>query len=126
MIVLLVDDNERFRQLLRDCLPDFTDKVYECGDGNQALSLFKKYRPDWVLMDWEMPRKNGIAAMREILAEYPKAKICLLTAFNEEEIRLEALAAGAREFLLKDDLLQLETILNGNLAAGSDDKAKIA
>ena len=111
MKVLIVDDNEKVRTLLIDHLPAGTDEVYECADGIDAFSLFKKVRPDWVLMDHEMPQMNGIAAIREIIAEFPKANICMVTAFDDEDIRSEAFAAGATGFVVKRNLSEIETIL---------------
>ena len=111
MKILIVDDNEQVRLLLRDYLPTSANEIYECTDGSQACSFFKKHRPDWVLMDYQMPRMNGISAMREIIAEFPNAKICMVTAFAEKEIRDDAIAAGATGFVLKDNLFELETIL---------------
>ena len=112
MKVLIVDDNEKVRLLLRDHLPASADEIYECGDGDEAFALFDKHRPDWVLMDWEMPNVNGITAIREIIAEFPKANICMVTAFDDDEIRTEALAAGAVGFVLKDNLFELEDVLD--------------
>lgn len=111
MKVLIVDDNEKVRLLLRDHLPVMADEVFECADGAEALSFFKKYRPDWVLMDQEMPRMDGITAIREIIAEFPKANICMVTAFDDEDLRDEAFAAGASGFVAKDNLFELEAIL---------------
>lgn len=99
--------------LLRDYLPESFDEIFECEDGSRAFSFYKKYRPDWVLMDWEMPKVNGITAIREIIAEFPRANICMVTAFDDTEIREEAIAAGATGFVLKDNLFELEAILNG-------------
>jgi len=111
MKILIVDDNEKVRTLLFDHLPENADEIYECADGIEAFSLFEKIRPDWVLMDHEMPKMNGIAAIKEIIAEFPKANICMVTAFDDKEIRDEAIAAGAVGFVLKDNLFELEAIL---------------
>lgn len=111
MKFLIVDDNENVRLLLRDYLSALADEVYECADGCEALSFFKRYHPDWVLMDWRMPNTDGISATREILDMFPKANICMVTAFDDEEIRSEATAAGARGFVLKDNLFELDAIL---------------
>ncbi|MEK7724151.1 MAG: response regulator transcription factor [Acidobacteriota bacterium] len=110
MKILIVDDNSKVRLLLRDYLPASVDEIFECSDGNEAFSSFKKHRPDWVLMDWEMPKMNGITAIREIIAEFPTANICMVTAFDDEEIRSEAFSAGASGFVLKDNLFELEDI----------------
>ena len=115
MKVLIVDDNEKVRLLLRDYLPASVDEIFECVDGSQAFALYKKHRPDWVLMDWEMPYMNGITAIRQIIAEFPKAHICMVTAFDDEAIRAEALSAGAIGFVLKDNLFELEAILVNEL-----------
>lgn len=115
MKVLIVDDNERVRLLLRDYLPAAADEVYECSDGKEAISFFKKHRPDWVLMDQEMPKMDGITAIRQIIAEFPKARICMVTAFDDEELRSEAFAAGARGFIAKSKLFELETMLVNEL-----------
>lgn len=111
MKILIVDDNEQVRNLLRDYLPTSFDEIYECSDGGEAVSFFKRHQPDWVLMDWEMPKMNGITAIREIIGEFPTANICMVTAFDDEEIRSEALSAGASGFVLKDNLFELEDIL---------------
>ncbi|MBS1811231.1 MAG: response regulator transcription factor [Acidobacteria bacterium] len=111
MKVLIVDDNQPVRLLLRDYLPPSVDEVFECGDGGNAIALYRKHLPDWVLMDWEMPKMDGITATREIIAEFPQANICMVSAFDEAEIRTAALSAGACEFVLKDNLAELEAIL---------------
>lgn len=111
MKVLIVDDNREVRTLLRDYLPGTDNEVYECGDGDEAFALYQRHRPDWVLMDWEMPRMDGITAIREIIAEFPQARICMVSTFDEAQIREEALSAGAIGFVLKDNLSELEAIL---------------
>ena len=111
MKILIVDDNKQVRTLLREYLPNSFDEIYECSDGGDAVSYFKKHQPDWVLMDWEMPKMNGITAIRQIIGEFPEANICMVTAFDDEEIRSEAMSAGASGFVLKDNLFELEAIL---------------
>jgi CheY-like chemotaxis protein len=111
MKVLIVDDNKEVRKLLCDYLPGSVREVYECGDGDEAFALYQRHRPDWVLMDWEMPHMDGIAAIREIIAAFPQANICMVTTFDDAHIRQEALGAGAIGFVLKDNLSELEAIL---------------
>ncbi len=118
MKILIVDDNSKIRLLLRDYLPEVANEIYECSDGEQALQLYTEHQPDWVLMDHEMPRMNGITATREIIAEFPKANICMVTAFDDEEIRDEAFAAGVCGYVLKDNLFELGSILAGNSGFG--------
>ncbi|MFT3744550.1 MAG: response regulator transcription factor [Pyrinomonadaceae bacterium] len=111
MKVLIVDDNPQIRNLLREYLPASASDVFECSDGSEAMSSFREHRPDWVLMDQDMPVVDGITAIREIIAEFPKANICMVTAFDDEDLRAEALAAGASGFVVKDSLYQIEDIL---------------
>lgn len=111
MKVLIVDDNEKVRLLLRDHLPAAADQIYECADGDEAFALFEEHRPDWVLMDQDMPRMDGLTAIREIIASFPAANICMVTAYNDEELRDAALAAGASSFVAKTNLFELEAML---------------
>ena len=92
----------------------FTE-IYECTDGEQAFSAYAEHHPDWVLMDWQMPNKDGIAATREIIAGFPTAKICLVTSYDDAFLKSEALEAGAKGFVLKRNLTELELILVSEL-----------
>lgn len=112
--VLIVDDNAKVRTLVRDHLPSTVGEVYECADGAEALAAYRTHLPEWVLMDWRMPKMDGITAMREIRSIYPDARICIVTAFDGDDIRAEACGAGASGFVLKDDLYKLESILSGD------------
>ncbi len=111
MKILIVDDNKQVRTLLRDHLPISASEIYECADGEHALAMYQKFRPDWVLMDQDMPNTDGITAIRQIIAEFPKAKICMVTVFDDDDLRSEAFNAGASGFVLKDKLFELEAIL---------------
>ena len=71
MKVLIVDDNRQARQMIKRYLRALIDEARECNDGAEALSAYAEFHPDWVLMDWEMKRVNGLAATHSIIAEYP-------------------------------------------------------
>lgn len=111
MKVLIVDDHKNVRELLRKYLPTSFDEILECEDGAEAFELYEKHNPDWVLMDWEMPKVDGITATRQIISQFPDAHICMVTAFDDEDLRGEALAAGASDFVLKDNLHELKGVL---------------
>lgn len=111
MKVLIVDDNPKVRQLVRSFLPKSVEEIYECGDGNKALGLYQKHLPDWILMDWEMPNVDGITATRRIIAEFPQAHICMVTAFNDDDLKMQAFEAGASGFVLKDNLNEIKAVL---------------
>ncbi|SFP71406.1 two component transcriptional regulator, LuxR family [Geodermatophilus dictyosporus] len=102
--VLLVDDEELVRFGLRTVLEAAGDLtvVGEAGDGLAAVRAVQELRPDVVLMDIRMPRKDGLAATREILALPDPPQVAVLTTFHADEYVYAALAAGAAGFLLKD------------------------
>jgi DNA-binding NarL/FixJ family response regulator len=107
MKILIVEDNPKMRRMLTDFVGDRFEKIYECADGDEAFGLYQKHQPDWVLMDWQMPHKDGITATREIIAEFPTAKICLVTSYDDAFLKSEALEAGAKGFVLKRNLAEL-------------------
>ncbi len=104
--VLVVDDQAMIRLGLRMILdhePDITT-VGEAGDGEAALVLAARERPDVVLMDIRMPRLDGVEATRRIRSDpaLEGVRVVVLTTFDDEEYVTGALAAGADAFLLKD------------------------
>jgi two-component system, NarL family, response regulator LiaR len=102
--VLVVDDHKMVRQGLRTFLSVHDDLalVGEAGDGQAALALYEQVAPDVVLMDLKMPRMDGVAATRALLARHPAACVVALTSFKDEALVAEAVEAGARGYLLKD------------------------
>lgn len=100
--VVIVDDDALVRGGLRLMLrgPEI-DVVAEHLDG-QGAEVVAREQADVVLMDIRMPRLDGIAATREVLAARPQAKVLVLTTFDADELVLEAIRAGASGFLLKD------------------------
>jgi DNA-binding NarL/FixJ family response regulator len=102
--VVLADDQELvrtgFRMILR-AEPDL-EIVGEAADGDEAVAQAARLRPDVVLMDIRMPRLDGLAATRRILAQpAARSRALILTTFDQDEYLLEALRAGASGFLLK-------------------------
>ena len=102
--VLLVDDHGLVRAGFRMILEaqDGIEVVGEAGDGEQAIVQARALRPDVVLMDVRMPRLDGIAATRAIVAEHPQTRVLVLTTFDLDDYVYDALIAGASGFLLKD------------------------
>lgn len=110
--VLIVDDSQPMRDALRMTIADAAEVVGECVDGADALEAYSQLEPDWVLMDVEMKGLDGIAATRQIIAAYPKAKIIIVTDYDDAELRRAALGAGATKYVVKEDLLSILEILN--------------
>jgi DNA-binding NarL/FixJ family response regulator len=101
--VLLVDDDHLMRAGLRAVLSsdESITVVGEAGDGRAAIERTQRLAPDVVLMDLRMPRMDGVAATREILARAPSVKVLVVTTFEEDDDIFGSLAAGASGFLLK-------------------------
>jgi two-component system response regulator DegU len=112
MKILIVDDNAGTRKMMRSFLPDSFDEICECEDGFNALDCYRTFLPDWVLMDWEMKRMDGIEATRQIIEKYPQAKILMVTNYDAKNLRRAAQEAGAKGFVMKDDLLALRPFFN--------------
>jgi two-component system chemotaxis response regulator CheY len=76
-------------------------EAVEASDGAQAVEVFKQVRPDVVLLDITMPVMDGLEALREILALDPKARVAMVTAVGQQKVVMEAMKAGARDFVVK-------------------------
>ena len=101
--VLVADDQEAVRAgivLILSAAPDI-EVIAEAADGEEAVALCRSHRPDVALLDVRMPRRDGIAATREIVAD-GLADVLVLTTFDIDEYVFGALRAGAAGFLLKD------------------------
>ncbi len=112
MKLMIVDDNEAMRQLIRSVVAFPDDAVCECVDGADALSTFPGAMPDVVLMDLQMPKMNGIQATLQIKREYPDANIIIVSNFNDQEFRDEAKEAGASSYFTKDNLITLQQFIH--------------
>ena len=118
--VLVVDDHDIVREGLRAMLESKGDieVIGEAGDGEQAVIQARRLQPDVILMDLAMPRKNGISAIYDIIAEQPDARILVLSSFSDDSQIVESMRAGALGYLLKtaklDDLITaIRQIYNG-------------
>ena len=109
--ILIVDDHAETRRMTRFFLRDLPFDFEECADGADALDCYKKFLPDWVLMDWEMKRMNGLTAMRQITEKYPQARVLMFTQYDDKELREMARKAGASGFVLKENLMDLRRLI---------------
>jgi DNA-binding NarL/FixJ family response regulator len=102
--VLLADDQRLVRESLGTLLGllEGVELAGAAADGEEALALAARHRPDVILMDLRMPRMDGIEATRRLSAELPEARVIALTTFADDESVLGALRAGARGYLTKD------------------------
>jgi two-component system chemotaxis response regulator CheY len=77
------------------------DEIIEAGDGQEAVDKYKTHSPAVVLMDITMPVKDGIAALEEIRAFDPNAKVIMCTAMGQKNMVVEAIRSGAVDFIVK-------------------------
>jgi two-component system chemotaxis response regulator CheY len=100
--VLITDDAAFMREMLREILTDGGyEVVAEAADGDETLALFREHRPDVITLDIVMPGKSGLDVLREITALDPSACIVMCSALGQEALVMEALEAGAKEYIIK-------------------------
>ncbi len=101
--ILIVDDNETNRDILRTRLRPQGYELMEAGDGEEALSIARRYHPDLILLDVMMPKVDGVAVCRELKsdADLPFIPIILVTAKADTKDIVAGLEAGADEYLTK-------------------------
>ncbi|OFZ18366.1 MAG: hypothetical protein A2X94_12520 [Bdellovibrionales bacterium GWB1_55_8] len=100
--VLIVDDIEFVRKTLAEILTEARYQVVgEAADGNEALLQYQRLRPDIVTMDIVMPNMSGIEATRKIMRLDKAAKIVIISAMGQENLVMEAINVGARDYVLK-------------------------
>lgn len=110
--LLIVEDNLSMRRLIKSVVADLALCVHECADGIEALDAYEKFHPEWILMDVEMREKDGLTATREIIEAHPEAKIVIVTKHATKSMREAAKKAGALEYVLKENLLEIRGIIN--------------
>jgi len=100
--VLIADDASFMRQMIREIIePEGFEIVGEAGDGEEAVEQYQALRPDIVTMDIVMPKRSGIDAVRGIVEIDPDACIVMCSALGQETLVMEAIQAGAKDFIVK-------------------------
>lgn len=131
MKIVIIDDDRLVSGALKTILEAAPDiAVSAVGtDGNEAVSLYREYRPDVLLLDIRMKEMNGLEASEILLKEFPDAKILLLTTFSDDEYIVKALKLGAKGYLLKQDytniLPALRAVCSGQTVFGCEIVSKI-
>lgn len=101
--VLIADDAVFMRMMLRDIIVNKLglEVAGEAANGHEAVAKYKELRPDLLTLDITMPLQDGISALRDIMTEDPAANIIMISALGQHNKVTEALAAGAKDFIIK-------------------------
>jgi two-component system, chemotaxis family, chemotaxis protein CheY len=100
--VLVVDDAAFMRKMVSDALAKGGHEIVgEAGNGVEAISQFQALKPDLMTLDITMPEKDGLAALADIMAADPSAKVVMCSALGQESKVLEAIKLGAKDFVVK-------------------------
>ena len=100
--IMIIDDSEAIRMVLKDILViGQHNLVSELSSGLGALEEYVKSKPDIVLLDMAMPKKDGLTVLKEIILYNPKAKVIMISASDNQETIKECIKAGASTYVLK-------------------------
>jgi two-component system, chemotaxis family, chemotaxis protein CheY len=100
--ILVVDDAAFMRKMVSDALTKGGHEVVgEGGTGEEAVARFQELKPELVTLDITMPEKDGLAALKDIMALDPNARVIMCSALGQESKVLESIKLGARDFVVK-------------------------
>ena len=100
--IMIADDSDSIRMVLRDILDiGHHELVAEAVNGFETVEKFNETKPDLLLLDMAMPKKDGISALKDILDKNPNAKIIMITASDNLTTMTECINSGALAYLLK-------------------------
>jgi len=100
--VLIVDDLAFIKLIIRDTLEKTGFEVAgEASNGIEAVEMYKRLKPDIVLMDITMPRMDGIQALQEIMKFDPNAKVIMCSALGQQKLIIQSIQLGAKDFIVK-------------------------
>lgn len=131
MKIIIIDDDQLVCSSLKIILEASQEiEVLAIGhDGEEAISLYKEYKPDVLLMDVRMKKLNGTDALSDLLKEFPDAKVLFLTTFVDDEYIIKALELGAKGYIIKQDfehiIPALKTVYSGQSVYGNEIISKI-
>lgn len=101
--ILVVDDASFMRTVLKDIVKGngLASEVIEAGDGVEGVKAYQAQKPDLVTLDVNMPRADGIQALRAIMKIDPAAKVVMVTSVEQKQIVQDAMKIGARDYIVK-------------------------
>lgn len=99
--ILVVDDASFMRMMIKDILTKNGYEVLEAQNGAEALAKYQESRPDLTTMDITMPEMDGIATLKALIKLDPQARVIMCSAMGQQGMVIEAIQAGARDFVVK-------------------------
>jgi two-component system chemotaxis response regulator CheY len=99
--ILIADDAAFMRMRSATLLKELGHEVLEAEDGKQAVEMYQQHHPDAVLLDITMPVMDGLEALSLIMGLDPDAKIAMVTALGQQQVIMDAIKAGAKDFVVK-------------------------
>ena len=100
--ILVVDDAAFMRKMVTDALTKGGHEVIgEAGNGTEAVEQYQSLKPDLTTLDITMPEKDGLSALKDIMAMDPSAKVIMCSALGQESKVLESIKLGAKDFVVK-------------------------
>jgi len=115
MKIQIVDDNKKYRETMRKFILPLTQDIIECNNGNDAIDAYARYLPNFVLMDIKMPVMDGLNATKNIIQQFPDARIILITDYDQPSFQQAAMDAGAIAFYSKENLIEIKEYLSKEL-----------
>jgi len=115
--ILVVDDERHIIELISVLLEDFEDfEILKAYDGDEALEIMQKHQPELILLDYMMPKKNGLEVLKEIKSKFKNCYVIIMTGKGSEKVAVELMKAGASDYLPKpfkaDELIEVvESVL---------------
>jgi DNA-binding response OmpR family regulator len=115
--LLYIEDDKKIREYIKEFLNHYTKKIYACGSSSEGFSLYKKYKPDILILDINLPDENGIEFATKIREIDKKIRILISTAYTNTEFMLKAIELDITRYLVKpvtneELFLALERCLN--------------
>lgn len=111
MKIMIVDNDDRTRQMVKSSLMYMPEFICECQDGAEALQIYDLFEPDWVLMDADMRGLDGVTAGERIVRKHPEARIVLFGPSDDGPHRISAREAGVVGFVSKERLAEINRYL---------------
>jgi DNA-binding response OmpR family regulator len=111
MKLLIVEENAAMRRLIVLLIQELNVEISECDDGAKALEAFAEAQPDLVLLDLDLAQTDSLTVTRQIKSAYQQARVIIMADDDDERLRAAAQSAGASDYALKENLLDLRQIL---------------